>query len=87
MSMIFIVLIGAVNHPNIQWSDNELKAAKLITRVKVLCLVAIIIALDFLKIGKRFLFSMGLGIVFCAITILVEIIREKGGESYEDNIN
>lgn len=83
MATIFIILIGAVNHPNIRWSDKEFKAAKLITRVKVLSLVIVIIALDLFEIGKRFLYSMGLGIVLCAITILVEVLREKGGERYE----
>ena len=78
MSMIFIILVGAVNHPNMGWSDEELKAAKKSSRVKILVLFLFLSVLDCLGIEKRYLYCFGMGIIQCSISLVLVHFSRKG---------
>lgn len=84
LSMMFLLFVGAINHPNMGWSDEELKAAKKSSRTKILILLILLPILDNLGIEKLYLYSFVMGIVQCAISLLI-VKLGKGGQNNEAN--
>lgn len=83
MSMIIVILIGAINNPNIDWSNCEYRQAKRLSRLTVLLEVSVLILLMILQFPLKIRFFISYGIVVCAISMLLEI-RKKGGIANED---
>ena len=77
ISMIIIFLVGAINHPNMGWSDEELKAARRSSRIKDLILFLLLFILDYLGIEKTYLYCFGMGIVQCSISLVIVNLKGK----------
>ena len=77
ISMIIILLVGAINHPNMVWSDEELKVAKRSSRIKVLIMLILLFILDYLGIEKTYLYCFGMGIVQCSISLVIVNLKGK----------
>lgn len=83
MPTIIVILIGAINNPNIDWSNCEYRQAKRLSRLTVLLEVSVLILLMILQFPLKIRFFISYGIVVCAISMLLEI-RKKGGIANED---
>lgn len=83
ISMIIIFLVGAINHPNMGWSDEELSKAKRSSRIKILTVLILLFILDYLGIEKMYLYCFSMGIVQCSISLVIVILGRKGGHNDE----
>lgn len=83
MSIIIVIIIGAINNPNIDWSDYEYKRVKRLSRLTILMEASVLLLLIVLHFPNNIRFSISYGIVVCAISMLLEI-RKKGGIADED---
>jgi len=77
MSMIIVILIGAINNPNIDWNNCEFRKAKRLSRLIVILEASILLLLVLLHSPLNICFYISYGIVICAISMLLEI-RKKG---------
>ncbi|MBO7449451.1 MAG: accessory gene regulator B family protein [Clostridiales bacterium] len=84
MSIIIVFLIGAINNPNIDWSDCEYRKVRKLSRLIVALESSVLILLLMLQFPFNYRFYISYGIVVCAISMLLEI-RKKGGIAYEDS--
>ena len=84
ISMIIIFLVGAINHPNMGWSDEELQTAKRSSRVKVLILLILLFVLDYLGVKKTYLYCFGMGIIQCSLSLVIVNLKGKGGKDDEE---
>lgn len=84
VSMIFMVLIGSVNNPYIDWNDSEFIVAKRIARLTIVVEALVLLLLIEIQVPVRIRFYLSYGIVVCAISMLLEIHR-KGGGTNEEN--
>lgn len=78
MSIIIVILIGAINNPNINWSKEEYKQTRFLSRFRVLLASLVLEIIFLLKIPFNYSFYISYGIVITAISMLLEI-RKKGG--------
>ena len=83
MSIIIVIIIGAINNPNIDWSICEYRKAKRLSRLTVLLEASVLLLLLLLHIPLNYRFYISYGIVICALSMLLEI-RKKGGIANED---
>lgn len=84
LSGIFVICVGAVNCPNIDWNSYEYKIANIRTRIVTVIELVVIYVLRLLGIPSKYLYFAGAGIVLSAISLLVEIIKQKGGHEHEE---
>ena len=85
LSMIFIFCAGAVNHPDLHWSEDELNAAKKRTRKTVLLFIILQIVAVYVGLNERYIYYFDAGIILCAVfLVLAFLISGKGGSKYED---
>ena len=84
MSIIIVFLIGAVNNPNIDWSNCEYRKVRRLSRLTVVLEASVLMLLLILQSPFVFRFYISYGIVVSAISLLLEI-RKKGGIAYEDS--
>lgn len=83
LSMIFVFLTGAVNHPDMDWTLDELRVAKRRTRIIIVVLLFLFSVLNFLKIESRYFYFFSMGIVQCAISLGLAKLLKKGGNENE----
>ena len=83
MSIIIVIIIGAVNNPNIEWSGCEYRRVRRLSRMIVLFEASVLLLLLELHTPIRIRFYISYGIVICAISMLLEI-RKKGGIAHEE---
>jgi len=84
ISMIIIILVGAINHPDMEWSDDELKSAQRSARIKVVFLLILLSVLNYLGIEKIYLYYLGMGVVQCSISLVIVKFKRKGGSDDEE---
>ncbi len=82
MSIVIVIIIGAINNPNIEWSDSEYRRARRLSRMTALLETSVLLLLLVLHTPIRIRFFISYGIVICAVSMLLEI-RKKGGIAYE----
>ena len=83
MSIVIVVVIGAINNPNIEWSDCEYKRVRRLSRMSALFETSVLLLLIVRHVPIRIRFYISYGIVICAISMLFEI-RKKGGIAHEE---
>lgn len=71
------MLVGTINHPNMNYTSLELKETKKATRCVMLLEIFIIIPLFSLGASKEYLCFMSLGIILCAASIVVAKITKQ----------
>lgn len=84
MSMIIIILLGSINNRNIDWSSQEYKNAKTLSRLSIGFIFALMLLLEAIRVPDSLCFYISYGIVICAISMLFEI-RKRGGIAYEEH--
>ena len=83
MSIIIVIIIGAINNPNIDWSDCEYRNARRRARTITIFESSVLILLAVMHTPIRIRVFISYGIVVCAISMLLEI-RKRGGIAYEE---
>lgn len=84
ISTIFIIWIGAINHPNMGWSSQELSNAKRNSRIIIVFFASLILLLSLLNVDETYIYYLGMGINACAVSMMVEKIKVKGGSGNEE---
>lgn len=79
LSMIFIIIIGSVNHPNMNLSAKEFRSVSKKARITVVLLTFFFFILNFLNIEKIYLYYFGMGILQTFISMILAQMIMKGG--------
>jgi len=78
VSMAIILLLGSINHPNINWDKNELYEANKSARILLFLQGACIYLCIELNINKTCLIFAIFGISLCAISLIIaKICRQE----------
>lgn len=76
ISVFIILLIGAVNHPNMHWSTREYNISKNCARVVAMIEVSCIGLFFVLRVSYSYLLFMSFGLTLSAIMLLLaKILR------------
>lgn len=81
VALIVILVIGAVNHPNMGWSKKEHDDSKYITRVTAFIEFVSIVFFSYLKFEDSYILYMSFGLILSAL--LMEIGKALGQEVKE----
>ena len=84
ISIIIVILTGSINHPNMNWSDEEFLIACKKSRIATLLISFSILMLNLLIADKTYTYYLSMGIIVCAISMVVEKIR-KEGDNHENS--
>ncbi len=76
---VFVVeVIGTVNHPNIDFDENELKETKRAARMLVLIETGVIVAFAALKMNQPYVSYMSIAIILCSsLMCIAKIIKQE----------
>ena len=77
ISMIFVIYIGAINHPDLCWSNEEYAKAKKYTRSVVIIIFTLFLLFDSVSTDKCYLYYWGMGIVVCSLSLLLSKMLGK----------
>ena len=78
------MIIGGVNHPNMDWSEEEYRENKRITRIVAITEMVCISVLFYFGMGKSYILYMSFGIMLSAVLLaLGKIIKQEVSEDEE----
>lgn len=77
VASVVLIYFGAVNHPNMNYSKEELMAAKESSRLLVVLFDIIAVVLNYFKVSYRIIYYMETGVIFCAILLLLSKITNQ----------
>ena len=78
LAIVFICIMGTINHPNIDMSKSELQESKKAARLVVLMEVMIIAVLVYLKADVLYMGYMSVAVILCAFLMcLAKIIKQE----------
>lgn len=80
---IVVFMLGAVNHPNMEWNKKEYEENKMLARVTVLLEMLIIIIFAYLGMAEKYILFMSFGIILCAVLLLLGKIIGQEVKCYE----
>ena len=80
---IVVFMLGAVNHPNMEWNKKEHEENKMLARVTVLLEMLIIIIFAYLGMAEKYILFMSFGIILCAVLLLLGKIIGQEVKCYE----
>jgi len=81
ISMAVILVIGAINDPNLDLSEEEFLWHKKITRILILIIGPAVICLLFLFSNNQLVYYSALGIIYNALSLMAVKIYERQGVS------
>ena len=81
ISMAVILVIGAINNPNLDLSEEEFLWHKKITRILILIIGPAVICLLFLFSNNQLVYYSALGIIYNALSLMAVKIYERRGVS------
>ena len=81
ISMAVILVIGAINDPNLDLSEEEFLWHKKITRILILIIGPAVICLLFLFSNNQLVYYSALGIIYNALSLMAVKIYERRGVS------
>lgn len=89
LSVCIMLVIGPVNHPNMNWSEYEYDRSKRVTAIMVLIWTALIICSELIGLSFEMTIYCRIGVVNAVILILLAKIKkqevkhygQEGGES------
>lgn len=77
-AILFICIIGTINHPNIDMSKSEMQESKKAARLIVLMEVMIIAVLIYLKVDILHIGYMSAAVILCAFLMcLAKIVKQE----------
>lgn len=68
-SGIVILVLGAVNHPGMDWDKKEYEENKMLARIAVFVELLVVIALTYLGMAEKYILFMSFGMILCAILL------------------
>lgn len=83
ISFILIMIIGTINHPNMNYCETELRESRKSARYILLLEMFVILALKALGATERCLSFMACGIIMCAISIVFAKITKQEMMAWE----
>lgn len=82
-SGMVIFILGAVNHPNMDWNKKEYEENKILARMTVLLELMVIVALTYLRAEEKYILFMSFGVILCAILLTLGKIIGQEVKCYE----
>ncbi|MCM1416627.1 MAG: accessory gene regulator B family protein [bacterium] len=78
LAVVAVEVIGAVNHPNIDFDENELRETKRAARLLVLIETGVIAVLAVFKMSQLYVSYMSIAIILCSILMcLAKMIKQE----------
>lgn len=77
ISIGILELIGAVNHPNINWNEEEYRESKKASRIAVMIEGAIIAFLVLLDADRKMIVFMAFAVILNALSLLIAKFRKQ----------
>ena len=77
LASVSLLLIGAVNHPNMNYSSEEYSATKESTRLVVVLLDVVIIIMNYIRFPKKMVIYMEMGIIISAILLMLSKLLKQ----------
>ena len=68
---VIIFIIGAINHPNMDWSEKEHEDTKKIARIIVVIETVCIIGFCYLGMAKSYILYMSFGLMLSAVLLVL----------------
>lgn len=75
VASIFILIIGAINNPNIHWDTKELEETAALTRIVTIIETGVIICMFILGCNSIYLWFMSLGVLLAALLLMIEKVK------------
>ena len=69
VSAMAIFVLGAVNHPGMDWNKEEFEENKKLARITVFVELLVVIALTYLGMAEKYILFMSFGMILCAILL------------------
>ena len=69
VSAMAIFVLGAVNHPGMDWNKEEFEENKKLARITVFVELLVVIALTYLGMVEKYILFMSFGMILCAILL------------------
>ena len=76
-SFVLIMIVGTVNHPNMNYSDAELRESRKAARYILILEMFVILSLKVMGASEQCICFMSWGIVLCAISIVTAKITKQ----------
>lgn len=76
-SFVLIMIVGTVNHPNMNYSDAELRESRKAARYILILEMFVILSLKAMGASEQCICFMSWGIVLCAISIVIAKITKQ----------
>ena len=77
VSVIYILCVGTVNHPNLALDDSELRESKKRARIVVVLEVLLTIVLCIVGVDRTITGYMAMGINICALLLVMSKIQSR----------
>ena len=77
VSVIYILCVGTVNHPNLALDDSELRESKKRARIVVVLEVLLTIVLCIVGVDRTITGYMAMGINICALLLVMSKIKSR----------
>lgn len=75
VASIFILIIGAINNPNIHWSTKELEETTTLTRYVAFIETGVILCMFVLGCNSIYLWFMSFGLLLSALLLVIEKVK------------
>ncbi len=85
LSVIFIEIVGTVNHPNMKMNAEELMESKKAARIIALLEGGIICGCILLGVDRIFISYMAIAVILCAVLLCIAKIRKQEVKEDEKN--
>ena len=85
IAVVYIEIIGTVNHPNMQMNSEELTESKKIARIVVLLEYSIILSCILLGADKVYVSYMTIAVILCAVLLCISKIARQEMTENEEN--
>lgn len=85
IAVVYIEIIGTVNHPNMQMNSEELTESKKIARIVVLLEYSIILSCILLGADKVYVSYMTIAVILCAVLLCISKIARQEVTENEEN--
>ena len=72
-----ILVIGTVNHPNMQMNRGELQESKKLARITVVLELLAVFFLSFLKVGDVIVCYSSYAIILCALLMIIAKVKKQ----------
>jgi accessory gene regulator B len=78
LSVLIIMAVGCVNHPNLDFDETEMSIMKKRARITVMLELLLVIALSVFKVREAVIGSIELAIITCSIfVVLAKLFRQE----------